>query len=75
LIYFDKVYHIELKRPNGSNDIQREYYKNELNNPTHFFMRIPAMLTPCPAMLTPLFPEGPTEGHPFLIYQKRQVQN
>ena len=23
----------------------------------------------------PLFPEGPTEGHPFLIYQKRQVQN
>jgi hypothetical protein len=38
-------------------------------------VRIPAKLTPIPVILTPLFPEGQTEGHPFLIYQKRQVQN
>ena len=39
LLYFNKIYTIELKRPNGSNEIQRMYYENELNSLTHFFNR------------------------------------
>lgn len=36
-------------------------------------VRIPAMLTPIPADVDPPDPGGQTEGHPFLIYQKRHV--
>jgi hypothetical protein len=39
LIYFNKIYTIELKRPNGSNDIQRDYYRKELDCLTYFFDR------------------------------------
>jgi len=39
LIYFSKIYDIEIKRPNGSNEILLKYYKNELNHLTHFFNR------------------------------------
>lgn len=39
LLYFNKIHHIELKRPTGSNDTQREYYENELRSITHFFER------------------------------------
>jgi len=35
-----------------------------------YIVRIPAMLTPCPVMLTPSFPEGLSVGQSFLIYQK-----
>lgn len=37
LLYFNKIHKIELKRPVGSNDTQREYYKNELESLTFFF--------------------------------------
>jgi len=39
LFYFNKIYTIELKRPNGSNEKQQEYYENELNSLTYFFDR------------------------------------
>jgi hypothetical protein len=39
LIYFNKIYSIELKRPNGSNEIQQEYYKKEQYSLTYFFER------------------------------------
>ena len=38
-LYFNEIYNIELKRPNGSNEIQRVYYENELNSLTYFFNR------------------------------------
>ena len=37
LLYFNKIYSIELKRPTGSNDTQRKYYENKLNSITYFF--------------------------------------
>ncbi len=37
LLYVNKIHRIELKRPVGSNDTQREYYKSELENLTSFF--------------------------------------
>lgn len=39
LLYFNKIYTIELKRPNGSNIIQKNYYEQELNSLTFFFNR------------------------------------
>jgi hypothetical protein len=39
LIYFNEVYTIGLKRPNGSNEIQQEYYKKELDSLTYFYER------------------------------------
>ena len=36
-IYFSKVYHIELKCPDGSNDCIREYLSAELDKLTYFF--------------------------------------
>ena len=39
LLYFNKIYTIELKRPNGSNIIQRNYYERELDSLTFFFNR------------------------------------
>ena len=39
LLYFNKMYAIELKRPNGSNETQREYYEKELSSLTYFFER------------------------------------
>ena len=39
LIYFNKIYSIELKRPNGSNEIQQEYYTKEQYSLTYFFER------------------------------------
>lgn len=39
LLYFNKIYTIELKRPNGSNIIQRCYYEHELDSLTFFFNR------------------------------------
>lgn len=39
LIYFNKIYSIELKRPNGSNEIQQEYYRKEQHSLTYFFER------------------------------------
>jgi len=39
LLYFNKIYTIELKRPNGSNLIQKNYYEHELNSLTFFFNR------------------------------------
>lgn len=39
LLYFNKVYTIELKRPNGSNIIQKNYYENELDSLTFYFNR------------------------------------
>jgi len=39
LIYFNKIYTIELKRPNGSNISQKNYYEQELNSLTFFFNR------------------------------------
>jgi hypothetical protein len=39
LVYFNKIYSIELKRPNGSNDIQKEYYSKEQYSLTYFFER------------------------------------
>lgn len=36
-IYFSKVYHIELKCPDGSNDCIREYLSTELDKLTYFF--------------------------------------
>lgn len=39
LLYFNKIHNIELKRPTGSNDTQREYYESELRSITHFFER------------------------------------
>lgn len=39
LIYFSKIHDIELKRPTGSNDTQREYYENKLGSITYFFER------------------------------------
>jgi len=37
LLYFNKIYTIELKRPNGSNLIQKNYYEHELDSLTLFF--------------------------------------
>jgi len=37
ILYFNKIYTIELKRPNGSNFIQKSYYEKELNSLTFFF--------------------------------------
>lgn len=37
LLYFNKIYTIELKRPNGSNLIQKNYYECELDSLTGFF--------------------------------------
>lgn len=37
LLYFNKIYTIELKRPNGSNLIQKNYYERELDSLTYFF--------------------------------------
>ncbi len=39
LIYFNKIYGIELKRPNGSNSIQQNYYEKELDSLAFFFNR------------------------------------
>ena len=39
LLYFNKIYTIELKRPNGSNISQKNYYEQELNSLTFFFNR------------------------------------
>ncbi len=39
LIYFNKIYTIELKCPNGSNIIQKSYYEHELDSLTFFFNR------------------------------------
>ena len=39
LLYFNKVHNIELRRPNGSDEIQREYYEKELFSLTFFFER------------------------------------
>ena len=39
LLYFNKIYTIELKRPNGSNLILKNYYEQELNSLTFFFTR------------------------------------
>ena len=39
LLYFNKVHNIELKRPNGSNNIQVEYFEKELFSLTFFFER------------------------------------
>ncbi len=39
LLYFSKIHSIEIKRPTGSNDTQREYYESELRSITYFFER------------------------------------
>ena len=39
LLYFNKIYTIELKQPNGSNIIQKSYYEHELDSLTFFFNR------------------------------------
>ena len=39
LLYFNKIYTIELKRPNGSNISQKSYYEHELDSLTFFFNR------------------------------------
>lgn len=39
LLYFNKIYTIELKCPNGSNIIQKNYYEHELDSLTFFFNR------------------------------------
>jgi len=39
LLYFNKIHNIELKRPIGSNETQREYYDKELKSLTYFFER------------------------------------
>lgn len=39
LLYFNKIHNIELKRPNGSNETQSEYYDRELKSLTYFFDR------------------------------------
>ena len=39
LLYFNKIHNIELKRPNGSDEIQREYFEKELFSLTFFFER------------------------------------
>jgi hypothetical protein len=39
LLYFNKIHHIELKRPMGSNETQKEYYDSELRSITCFFER------------------------------------
>jgi hypothetical protein len=39
LVYFNKIYSIELKRPNGSNDVQKKYYLKEQYSLTYFFDR------------------------------------
>lgn len=37
LIYHNKIYKIEMKRPQGGDKILRKYYKNELSKLKHFF--------------------------------------
>ena len=37
LLYFNKIHSIELKRPTGSYDTQREYYEKKLHSITYFF--------------------------------------
>jgi hypothetical protein len=37
LLYFNQIYNIELKQPNGSDYIQKDYYEKELESLTHFF--------------------------------------
>jgi hypothetical protein len=39
LLYFNKIYIIELKRPNGSDISLKSYYENELDGLTFFFNR------------------------------------
>lgn len=39
LLFFNKVYTIEIKCPNGSNIIYKNYYEKELNSLTYFFDR------------------------------------
>lgn len=39
LLYFNKVHNIELKRPIGSNETQKDYYDKELMSLTYFFER------------------------------------
>lgn len=39
LIYFNKIHSIEIRRPNGSNEIQQSYYIKEQDSLTHFFER------------------------------------
>jgi hypothetical protein len=39
LLYFNKIHNVELKRPIGSNETQREYYDKELKSLTFFFER------------------------------------
>ncbi|MDR2010941.1 MAG: RteC domain-containing protein [Bacteroidales bacterium] len=39
LIYFNKIYTIELKRPNGRDSIRKKYYEKELDSLTYFFNR------------------------------------
>lgn len=45
LLYFNKIYTIELKRPNGSNISQKSYYEHELDSLTFFFNRNCPVLT------------------------------
>lgn len=39
LLYFNKIHNIELKRPTGSNDSQREHSEQELHSITYYFER------------------------------------
>jgi len=39
LLFFNKIYNVELKRPNGSNHIQKNYFEQELDSLTFFFNR------------------------------------
>ena len=39
LLYFNKIHNIELKRPTGSNDSQREHFEQELHSITYYFER------------------------------------
>jgi hypothetical protein len=39
LLYFNKVYAIEIKCPNGSDIIRKNHYENELGSLTYFFNR------------------------------------
>jgi hypothetical protein len=37
LLYFNQIYNIQLKQPNGSDYIQKDYYEKELESLMHFF--------------------------------------
>lgn len=45
LLYFNNIHKIELKCPVGSNDTQREYYKDELKSLTFFFEKSISIFT------------------------------